>query len=43
MKDYEVISLFEVGTAGETIEAKECLCTDEVSGYLGSVDTVEEE
>ena len=43
MKNYEVTDLFDAGRAGETIEAKECACFDEIAGYLGSVESSEEE
>ena len=35
MKDYEVTDLFEAGDAGETIQAKMEVTTDEISGLGG--------
>jgi hypothetical protein len=40
---YEVNDLYEVGQAGATIQAKETLEVDEISGFLGPDSAVYEE
>lgn len=40
---YEVNDLFEVGEAGATIQAKETIQLDEVSGFVGPEEGVYEE